>query len=190
MRTDEPRSVEQLCEAIAEGWAPEYLFFWKHGSRAGGIGPECLSQWYPAGFVVDGERFATAEHFMMYRKALLFDDEGVAERILGVDHPRAVKKLGRRTRGFDEERWVAHRFDIVVAGSLAKFSQNPGLRAFLCGTSPRVLVEASPLDAIWGIGLAEEDPAARHPARWRGLNLLGFALMKARAELRARYAPA
>lgn len=73
----------------------------------------------------------------------------------------------------------------MVAGSVHKFGGDPELREFLLNTGDRVLVEASPMDRIWGIGLAADDPRAENPASWRGLNLLGFALMDARAELRA-----
>ena len=94
-----------------------------------------------------------------------------------------VKALGRKVRGFGEERWVDKRFEIALRGNLAKFSQNPELRDWLIGTSPAVLVEASPVDTIWGIGLAADDKRASDPAKWRGLNLLGFVLMKARDQL-------
>ena len=88
-------------------------------------------------------------------------------------------------RAFDEATWVAHRYDIVLAGTLAKFGQHDDLRAYLLGTGERVLVEASPVDRVWGVGLAADDPRAEDPTRWRGLNLLGFALMAARDALRA-----
>jgi ribA/ribD-fused uncharacterized protein len=91
--------------------------------------------------------------------------------------------LGRRVRNFDEEMWIKHRYDIVVDASLAKFGQDKDLKAFLLGTGDRVLVEASPTDRIWGIGMTGRDERAGDPAQWRGLNLLGFALMQARAEL-------
>jgi ribA/ribD-fused uncharacterized protein len=107
----------------------------------------------------------------------------MAERILATRHPRAAKVLGGRVTGFDQTTWNKHRFPIVVAGNLAKFDQHPALRTFLLGTRRRVLVEASPVDRVWGIGLARDDPAAADPARWRGLNLLGFALMQVRATL-------
>ena len=72
------------------------------------------------------------------------------------------------------------RFGIVVAGNRAKFARHPDLAAFLRGTAPRVLVAASPVDRIGGIGLAADDPRAADPATWRGLNLFGFALMQVR----------
>jgi ribA/ribD-fused uncharacterized protein len=120
---------------------------------------------------------------MMAAKARLFDDEDLLDQILVAPSPGAAKALGRRIRGFDEAVWEAHRFDIVVRASTAKFGQHPDLRDYLLGTAGRVLVEASPVDRIWGIGLTADDPEAPEPARWPGLNLLGFALMQARAAL-------
>jgi hypothetical protein len=164
----------------------KYLFFWGHTpKRAGVVGKECLSQWFPAPFVVDGHRFATAEHYMMWGKAQLFGDAEAAEQILKANHPQQAKALGQSAvRGFDEAVWVANRLDIVTTGNVEKFRQNPDMLAFLRGTKDRVLVEASPRDRIWGIGLAADDERAQDPARWRGLNLLGEALMRARATLR------
>ena len=184
--TPEPRSVDELCGAVARGWEPEFLFFWGHTPKPNQrhIGRECLSQWYPAEFVVDDTTFATAEHFMMYRKALLFDDRDTATRILAARQPGAAKALGRAVRGFDETVWKKERVAIVVAASVAKFGQNAALRTFLLNTKSQVLVEASPRDAIWGIGLSASDSTARSPHQWPGLNLLGFALMTARFALR------
>jgi hypothetical protein len=140
----------------------------------------CLSQWYPAPFDVDGQQYPTAEHFMMAEKARLFGDEGARQQILASGSPGAAQALGRRVRGFDDRIWGEHRVDIVARGSVAKFSQHPDLRSFLVATGDKVLVEASPRDRIWGIGLGPDDPAAHDPLAWRGLNLLGFALMSAR----------
>ncbi|MFD3744259.1 NADAR family protein [Nocardia sp. NPDC058633] len=177
-------SVEQLCQAIAQGASPKYLAFWGHSPRRDGtIGSSCLSQWWPATFVVDGVEFAGAEHYMMWRKAMLFEDPATAAKILGAGHPSQAKNLGRQIRNFDENVWERARFDIVVAGSVAKFGQDDALRSYLVGTGSRVLVEASPVDRIWGIGLAADDPRAADPGRWVGLNLLGFALMRAREVL-------
>jgi ribA/ribD-fused uncharacterized protein len=121
----------------------------------------------------------------MPAKALLFGDTETAERIRTAPHPEAAKALGREVRGFDEQLWAERRFDLVVAGNLAKFGQHPDLRDFLLGTGSRVLVEASPLDRVWGTGLAAADDQATSPEHWRGLNLLGFALMEVRHRLRA-----
>ena len=165
--------------------ATKYLFFWGHTpNRPGTVGAECLSQWYPAPFEVDGVQFATAEHYMMWGKARLFGDEEAAARIVAAGHPKQAKDLGRTIAKFDEDSWVAERVAIVTAGNVEKFRQNPDLLAFLLGTGSRVLVEASPMDRVWGIGLAADDERAAVPAKWRGLNLLGEALMAARETLR------
>jgi hypothetical protein len=182
-----PSSTAELLRLIRSGARFRYLSFWGHRPRAdGSLGASCLSQWWPAAFAVGGVDFASAEHYMMWRKATLFGDEAVAARILAASHPNAAKTLGRQIAGFDEETWVRERFAVVVEGSVAKFDADDGLRAFLLGTGERVLVEASPLDRIWGIGLAAGDAGADDPARWRGLNLLGFALMHARYRLAGR----
>ncbi len=174
-------SVDDLIVAAAAGARLKYLYFWGHQpERDGSAGAGCLSQWWPAEFTVDGVRFATAEHYLMWRKARLFGDLATAGRILAAPHPHAAKKLGGQVAGFDEQAWAEHRFDIVVAGNAAKFAADPALRDYLRGTGDRVLVEASPLDRVWGIGLSRDDPDAADPARWRGLNLLGFALMRVR----------
>jgi ribA/ribD-fused uncharacterized protein len=179
--TPRPRCVADLAVLERQGRRLDLLFFWGHQPpRTGGLGTGCLSQWWFARFTLDGTSYPTAEHFMMVHKARLFGDHATADRILAAAHPRAAKALGRHVRGFDEELWASHRYDIVVQGSTAKFAQNPELRDYLLGTGDRVLVEASPVDRIWGIGLTSQDEHARHPSAWRGLNLLGFALMDAR----------
>lgn len=176
--------VAELVRRAAAGEQVEYLRFWGHRPRKDGrVGTACLSQWWPAAFEVDGERFATAEHFMMVGKARLFGDEQAAAAILAAGEPAVAKKLGRTVRGFDDEAWRAAAFDIVVRGNHAKFGQHENLGKFLVGTGDAVLVEASPVDAVWGIGLAADDPRAAKPATWRGTNLLGFALMDVRDRL-------
>ncbi|MCD9144037.1 NADAR family protein [Streptomyces albireticuli] len=183
-RADGPRTVAELTAALEQGERVKYVYFWGHRPRRdGGIGASCFSQWWPSPFTVDGTAYATAEHWMMAGKARLFDDAEAEARVLAATHPKQAKDAGRTVRGFDEERWRAHRFDLVVEGSVHKFGQDPALRDYLLGTGGRVLVEASPLDRIWGIGLAADDERAGDPERWRGENLLGFALMAARQRL-------
>ncbi|MEG3631369.1 NADAR family protein [Streptomyces sp. C6-003] len=177
-------SREALLGQVRAGARVRYLHFWGHRPRPDGrLGPSCLSQWWPSPFTVDGVDYATAEHWMMAAKARLFQDAEAERRILAARHPAQAKKAGRLVRGFDEESWARERFGIVVEGSVRKFSADPGLRGFLLGTGERVLVEASPVDRVWGIGLAADDEAAADPERWRGPNLLGFALMAARDRL-------
>jgi ribA/ribD-fused uncharacterized protein len=179
------KTVDDVIELARSGRRLKYVFFWGHRpQRDGSIGTGCLSQWWPSAFTVDDVRFSTAEHYMMWRKALLFGDEETARLIVAASHPRQAKMLGRRVRGFDEQTWVEHRWSIVTQASVAKFGQRPELRDFLVGTGERILVEASPTDRIWGIGLAATDERTADPARWQGLNLLGFALMAAREQLR------
>ncbi|MES2705633.1 MAG: NADAR family protein [Verrucomicrobiota bacterium] len=181
------RGREQLCLALESGVAAKWLLFWGHTpSKDGSITKSCFSQWWDGHvFVENGVRYATAEHYMMAGKARLFDDPEALEKVLAAKTPALAKKLGRTVTGFDEERWLRARWEIVVQGNLLKFSQHEALKTFLLHTGDRVLVEASPFDPIWGIGMAATDARARNPAEWKGLNLLGFALMEVREKLQA-----
>ena len=181
-----PTCKKDLLAAIEAGALFSYGYFWGHRkSKDGSITKSCLSQWWEAAFEVEGRRFATAEHYMMFRKAELFGDHEMAAKVLEAPTPRDAKSLGRKVRGFNEAQWLAHREEIVFTANLAKFTQNPALRSFLHRTAPDILVEASPMDAIWGIGASAEDPRAAEPGEWPGLNLLGFALVKVREQLGA-----
>ncbi|MBV7698043.1 NADAR family protein [Streptomyces sp. TRM70350] len=189
-RTEGVREVidsrDALVREVRAGARIRYLHFWGHRPRPDGqVGASCLSQWWPSPFTVDGVEYATAEHWMMAGKARLFRDAEAERRVLAAGGPAEAKKAGRLVRGFDEAVWERERFAIVVEGSVHKFAAHADLREFLLGTGERVLVEASPVDPVWGIGLAAQDEAAGDPERWRGLNLLGFALMGARERLRA-----
>ncbi|WP_443061435.1 NADAR family protein [Streptomyces sp. NBC_00414] len=185
--TDSPfHSRDTLISAVRAGAKVKYLHFWGHRPRPDGrIGSSCLSQWWPSPFTVDGVEYRTAEHWMMARKARLFGDAEAERLALDAANPALAKKAGRLVRGFDEAVWERERFGIVVQGSVAKFASDDGLRGFLLGTHGRVLVEASPMDRVWGIGLAADDVRASDPTRWQGPNLLGFALMEARDRLRS-----
>ncbi|MGA5808272.1 NADAR family protein [Streptomyces cellulosae] len=178
-------SREALIEAVRAGERVKYLHFWGHRPLPDGrVGASCLSQWWPSPFTVDGVEYATAEHWMMAAKARLFGDAEGERRVLAAGHPPEAKKAGRPVRGFDGEVWRRERFGIVVEGSVHKFAAHGELRSFLLDTGERVLVEASPVDRVWGIGLAADAEGADDPVRWRGPNLLGFALMEARGRLR------
>ncbi|STZ03446.1 Swarming motility protein ybiA [Moraxella equi] len=133
--------------------------------------------------MVGNVTYPTAEHYMMAQKAKLFGDMAIFNEIIHAKHPKQAKDLGRQVKNFDEKIWNKHRFDIVVQGNIAKFSQHSKLKAYLLGTGDSILVEASPIDGIWGVGLARDDDKIHHPLNWQGLNLLGFALMQVRDTL-------
>lgn len=177
--------IDKLIEQVNRGERLKFLPFWGHRpTRDGTLGPSCLSQWWPSEFTVRDIRYATAEHWMMAGKARLFGDAEAERAALSARTPAEAKKAGRLVRGFDEAVWHRERFGIVVEGSVHKFASDPALRSYLLSTGDRVLVEASPVDRVWGVGLAADDERALDPARWQGLNLLGFALMEARERLR------
>ncbi|MGB1012032.1 MAG: NADAR family protein [Thiolinea sp.] len=176
-------SRETLIEHLKQGNSVKYLHFWGHTPKSDGVDKSCLSQWFPASFVVDGDTYLTAEHYMMAQKARLFNDGAMLGAVLACEHPAEAKKFGRQVKNFDADTWNEKCFDYVVAGNVAKFGQNTALKSFLLGTHNRVLVEASPRDRIWGIGMGAANENACNPENWRGRNLLGFALMVARQHL-------
>lgn len=162
----------------------KYLFFWGHQPTSdGSVTKTCFSQWFGAGFTIQDVYYPTAEHYMMAEKARLFADEAIRLQILTATHPKQAKDYGRKVRNFDPVLWEEQRLSIVIRGNLAKFQQNPRPQEFLLGTGDRLLVEASPVDKIWGIGLAADHPDAVFPERWPGLNLLGIALMEVRSKI-------
>lgn len=177
---------QSLIAAMDRGESFTFRPFYGHTPRGDGrLSDACFSQWYRSDFHVAGVRYATAEQYMMAEKARLFGDQEVLAKILALADPSPVKVLGREVRGYDDARWEARRFDAVTEGSLAKFSATPELKAYLLSTGNDVLVEAAPDDQIWGIGCGREDARVHQPREWRGRNLLGFALMRARAQLRS-----
>ncbi len=152
-----------------------FVFFWKP--------PAVFSQWTRSHFAVEGVTYTHAEQFMMAEKARLFGDQPMLGLILASPEPSEQKKLGQAVRDFDQEEWKLHRLDIVIRGNLAKFSQSEKLLQTLLATGEKTLVEASPHDRIWGIGLRASDRRAEQPSRWCGQNLLGQALMTVRDQL-------
>lgn len=165
----------------------KYIFFWGHRPRRDGqMSQSCFSQWWEESFTVEGVAYKSAEHWMMAGKAKLFDDEEVFQKIIECRTPAEAKKWGRKVRNFDNDTWLKNRYEIVREGNLHKFSQNEAMKTFLLNTGERILVEASPVDAIWGIGLAADFRGVENPHHWKGLNLLGFVLMEVRDELRMR----
>lgn len=179
-------TLEQLLKAEQAGTRLKYVTFWGHRSRRDGdVGPHLLSQWHEHPFVGDdGLVYRSAEHFMMAAKARLFGDSEAEAKILAAHTAGEAKDLGRRVTRFDEATWREHRLQIVTEASKAKFGSCRRLRDYLVGTGFRVLVEASPVDRVWGIGVDARSPIVERPSQWPGENLLGFALMATRAELR------
>lgn len=152
----------------------QFRFFWKGK----------LSQWHRSNFTVGGKVFNCSEQFMMFGKASFFDDYESAEKIMLSSDPREQKALGRKVKGFDIDRWsdVARR--IVYAGNVARFSQNKELFDLLMKTGDATLVEASPYDIIWGIGLSADDKRAQNRATWNGRNWLGETLTRVREDIK------
>ena len=186
MTTPLPTSRHALIAAIESGRTFTYRLFYGHTPRAdGAVSDAVFSQWWAGTpFRVDGVLYATAEHWMMAGKARLFGDAAALEAILAAATPSEAKALGRSVQGFDEGAWKAAREQLVTRGNVHKFGADPALGAHLLATGESILVEAAPRDTIWGIGLGAQHADAQHPARWRGSNLLGFALVRARDELR------
>lgn len=146
----------------------KYHFFWR--------GP--LSQWRVSHFKEGDIMFCCAEQYMMYKKALLFNDAETANEILNTSSPKEHQLLGRQVKNFNQDIWNQHAREIVYQGNLLKFKQNPNLLDELLATGDKILVEASPIDRIWGIGL-DEDTALKTPdTEWKGSNWLGKVLTR------------
>lgn len=140
-----------------------------------------LSQWQPAEFVDQfGHRYNCCEQYMMHQKALVFGDHDTAQKIMLASTPKEQKALGRQIANFNDETWLKFRFPIVWQGNFLRFSQQAAQRRFLLDTSDKVIVEASPYDKIWGVGLPADHPDIIAPDKWPGLNLLGEVLMSVR----------
>ncbi|MEY4934263.1 MAG: hypothetical protein RIS64_622 [Bacteroidota bacterium] len=177
-------NVQQFVARQMMGEKLNFLFFWGHRpARDGRITPSCFSQWWAENpFKVGDMVYQTAEHWMMAEKARLFGDKHHEQLILKANSPGAAKALGRKIQNFDDVIWNQAKFNIVKIGNIHKFSQ-PNLANFLLATGDTILVEASPTDSIWGIGMEATHPSAPFVQAWRGENLLGFALMEVREDL-------
>lgn len=178
-------NLKWLTDKFDKGETIKYIFFWGHSSKNNEeVGKFVFSQWYPSFFLVDNVEYKTAEHWMMANKASLFGENEIFQKIIKADKPGEVKELGRQIKGFDEVKWGQIKFEIVKTGNIHKFNQNKKLKDFLLSTADRVIVEASPTDTIWGIGLSQDSKMIDNPYTWHGENLLGFALMEVRDFLR------
>jgi len=175
--------LQNIIERFQRKEKLKFLFFWGHTAKDE-ITKSCFSQWFPFKFEENGIVYKTAEHYMMAGKARLFNDHETLQEILISNSPNQAKSLGRKVKNFDPKIWDEHKYDIVKQGNLLKFSQNEKFKEFLLSTNDKILVEASPYDKIWGIGMLETDTRAENPLLWNGENLLGFALMEVRDELR------
>ena len=185
-QSGEPKYTQtQFQQEAANGKQHDLCLFWGHQpSKDGSITKSCFSQWWIEEFWFITHSYCCMEQFMMEQKAKLFGDEEIRQQILESQEPNQIKSLGRKVRCFDQAIWDKAKYSIVLNGNWCKFSQNPDLSHFLLSTGDSVLVEASPYDAIWGIRLSADAPDAQNPLKWRGQNLLGFALMEVRDELR------
>mgnify|MGYP004001613247 CR=1 FL=1 len=157
----------------------KFLGFWGPHQKNG-----FMCQWYDSIFNVNGVKYSCCEQYMMAKKAELFNDEKIRIQIVNTHNPKTVQRLGRKVKNFNETIWKNKRFGIVCDGNYAKFSQNKDLKTLLMGTGQKTLVEGSPYDLIWGIGLKVSDPNFSNPSKWRGQNLLGKAIMQVRDKLR------
>lgn len=163
----------------------KFLLFWRHQPRKDSkISQSCLSQWWLSSFEAEGVTYSCMEQYMMASKARLFHDEDITPEIMSARSQKTIKDLGRKVKHFDSRVWDENKFSIVYRGNMLKFSQNQEMKEYLLSTKDRILVEASPYDTVWGIGLSAEDEKAEVPPKWKGENLLGFALMQVRDELK------
>ena len=173
-------NLENLIRDFNSKKKLKFLFFWGHTENIDKTTKACFSQWYNCKFIVDEITYHTAEQYMMAQKALLFNDNEIFNEIMRANHPKEYKELGRKIKNFSEAKWNESKYQIVLKGNIAKFSQNGKLKAFLLNTGTKILVEASPYDKIWGIGLSANEENIENPLTWKGENLLGFALMEVR----------
>jgi ribA/ribD-fused uncharacterized protein len=144
----------------------KYVFFWN------GI----YSQWFMRDIIVDNIKYNCCEQYMMAKKALLFNDQESYKMIMYADNPKDQKAFGRRVKGFDAYKWNQVCREYVYEANLAKFRQHEDLKKQLLDTEDKLLIEASPYDTIWGIGMHENDNGVENPKNWKGTNWLGEAL--------------
>lgn len=181
MQTRTRYNINWLTESFESGDALKFIYFWGHSDKnKEQIGKFCFSQWFESTFTVGNVTYKTAEHWMMAHKALLFEDYKTYEKIIRCEKPGEAKELGREVLYYDDNLWNERKFDIVKLGNIHKFNQHPPLADYLLQTGNRVLVEASPVDTIWGIGLSQDSEYIDNIYAWRGQNLLGFVLMEVR----------
>jgi ribA/ribD-fused uncharacterized protein len=165
---------------ITDGPNGKFVFFWKLKHPG-----EELSNWFLTKFTHKGIEFNCSEQHMMWEKAELFKDYTKQKEILAETDPAKQKALGRQVKNFNQDTWESVCFNLIKEGLVQKFGQSPPLKELLLSTGTATLAEASPVDRVWGIGLADTDPDAQVVSRWRGKNLLGKVLMEVRKELQS-----
>ena len=143
-----------------------------------------LSNWFLSDFQLSEVNFSSMEQYMMYKKAVFFDDSSVAEKIMDTDDVAEIKQLGRQVSGYDDNTWNGVRQITVYEGLLGKFSQNKDLKKKLLATGDAFLAECAVNDRIWGIGLSMNDDHRFDKCKWKGQNLLGYALMMVREKMK------
>jgi len=196
---EEERIEEKVSKRLVDNDKERFTFFWETESP--------FSQWHKSKFIApvyfwpkkeftnqlvkngypEEVEFTSAEQFMMYTKAMLFMDLETASEILRTKNVRKIKELGRQVKPFIENTWNVYRWNVVYMANKYKFTQNKILKQALLNTKGTTLVEASPYDKVWGIGLGEKDPQALNRSNWRGQNLLGEILTELRIELSSEY---
>lgn len=152
----------------------KFTFFWRD---------TWFNQWSWCAFQEDGIDYICPEQYMMAKKAELFGDKYTQHKIMESTNPKEQKALGRKVSGFNQSIWDKHCKQIVYKGNLLKFTQNKKFRDKLFATVGTTLVEASPFDRVWGVGLTETDPLILDRKNWQGTNYLGEILTKLRDDL-------
>lgn len=159
----------------------KFLYFSGHKQEDEAIIDEsCLSQWYLATMTENEVTYLTCEHYMMSEKARLFNDDESRKKILACETPKEAKALGREVKNFDQKIWNNERQQIVFRGNLLKFEQYPELKEFLLDSENAIIAEASPWDSLWGIGIDKKTAIKGNIMNWKGINLLGVAIMRVR----------
>ncbi|RYD82449.1 MAG: NADAR family protein [Sphingobacteriales bacterium] len=173
-------NINWLLEKYESGENLKFIYFWGNTKKSGEIDKSCFSQWYESSFELENVNYKTAEHWMMAQKAHLFNDIKAFDKIINCKKPGEAKEIGRNVLNYNEGIWNETKFEIVKTGNIHKFNQNSELAEYLLKTADRILVEASPVDTVWGIGLSQDNPDINNIYVWRGENLLGFVLMEVR----------
>lgn len=178
-------SLESMRQEFKKGTKLNYVFFWGHqASSDKTITKSCFSQWWSIKFHIEDIEYNCMEQYMMAEKARLFNDNNCLMEIMKANSPKKIKTLGRLVKNFNDNIWKQKRYQIVLKGNIEKFLQNKNLLEFLLQTKDKIIVEASPYDKVWGIGMSADNKSTENPLFWKGENLLGFALMEVRDKLK------